>query len=78
MNSDMPRTDAAACDGTTVPADFAADLERELNEAKADAERLREVAKQALEALEGFVYHGYSNVWTQAITGLREAVKETK
>jgi hypothetical protein len=42
MNSDTPRTDNAAGDGTTVPADFAADLERELNEAKAEVERLRE------------------------------------
>ena len=39
--TDTPRTDAAAGDGTTVPADFAADLERELNEAKAEVERLR-------------------------------------
>jgi hypothetical protein len=29
--TDTPRTDNAAGDGTTVPADFAADLERELN-----------------------------------------------
>jgi hypothetical protein len=29
--SDTPRTDNAASEGTTVPADFAADLERELN-----------------------------------------------
>jgi chromosome segregation ATPase len=36
-----PRTDNAAGDGTTVPADFAADLERELNEARAEVERLR-------------------------------------
>ena len=39
--TDTPRTDAAACDGTTVPADFAADVERELNAAKAEVERLR-------------------------------------
>jgi hypothetical protein len=39
--TDTPRTDAAACDGTTVPADFAADLERELAAAKAEVERLR-------------------------------------
>jgi hypothetical protein len=45
MNSDTPRTDAAACDGTTVPADFAADLERELDAAKAEVERLREDAE---------------------------------
>jgi hypothetical protein len=38
MNSDTPRTDNAACDGTTVPADFAADLERELTAAKAEVE----------------------------------------
>ena len=42
MNSDTPRTDNAAGDGTSVPADFAADLERELNAAKAEVERLRE------------------------------------
>jgi hypothetical protein len=45
MNSDTPRTDNVAGDGTTVPADFAADLERELNEAKAEVERLREALK---------------------------------
>ena len=41
--SDTPRTDNAALhgDGTTVPADFAADLERELNAARAEVERLR-------------------------------------
>jgi len=41
---DTPRTDNAALngDGTTVPADFAADLERELTAAKAEVERLRE------------------------------------
>jgi hypothetical protein len=39
MNSDTPRTDNAACDGTTVPADFAADLERELTTARAIADR---------------------------------------
>jgi chromosome segregation ATPase len=39
MNSDMPRTNNAAGDGTTVPADFAADLERELATAKAEVER---------------------------------------
>jgi uncharacterized protein YdcH (DUF465 family) len=33
--SDTPRTNNAAGDGTTVPADFAADLERELEIAKA-------------------------------------------
>jgi hypothetical protein len=36
-----PRTDAAATDGATVPADFSADLECELNAAKAEVERLR-------------------------------------
>ena len=41
MSSDTPRTDNAAGDGTTVPADFAADLERELNAAKAEVEKLR-------------------------------------
>ena len=40
--SDTPRTDNAAGDGATVPADFAADLERELNAALAEVERLRE------------------------------------
>jgi hypothetical protein len=39
--SDTPRTDNAALhgDGTTVPADFAADLERELATARAIADR---------------------------------------
>jgi len=41
MNSDTPRTDNVAGDGTTVPADFAADLEREVTAAKAEVERLR-------------------------------------
>jgi len=41
--SDTPRTNNAALhgDGTTVPADFSADLERELTAAKAEVERLR-------------------------------------
>jgi hypothetical protein len=41
MNSDTPRTDNAALhgDGTTVPADFAADLECEIAELKAEVER---------------------------------------
>jgi hypothetical protein len=51
MNSDTPRTDNAAPHGggTTVPADFAADLEFELNEAKAEVERLREVLIYSLD-----------------------------
>jgi hypothetical protein len=37
-------------DGTTVPADFAADLERELNAANAEVERLRaELARRTTE-----------------------------
>jgi hypothetical protein len=40
--TDTPRTNNAAGNGTTVPADFAADLERELNAAKAEVERLRD------------------------------------
>jgi hypothetical protein len=44
--SDTPRTNNAAGDGTTVPADFAADLERELNEAKAEVEALRADAER--------------------------------
>jgi hypothetical protein len=45
--TDTPRTNNAALhgDGTTVPADFAADLERELNAAKAEVERLREALR---------------------------------
>ena len=39
--SDTPRTDNAAGHGTTVPADFAADVERELNAALAEVERLK-------------------------------------
>jgi len=39
--TDTPRTDAAAGDGITVPADFAADLECEIAELKAEVERLR-------------------------------------
>jgi hypothetical protein len=39
--TETPRTDAAAGDGTTVPADFAADLECELAAAHAEVERLR-------------------------------------
>jgi hypothetical protein len=73
--SDTPRTDAALmCElrGT------AEKLERELAAAKGEIERLQAVAKQALEALEGFVYHGRSNIWTQAITGLLNALKEPK
>jgi hypothetical protein len=44
MTSTTPRTDNAALhgDGTTVPADFAADLKRELSAAKAEIEKLRE------------------------------------
>jgi phage shock protein A len=76
--TDTPRTDAAAGDGTTVPADFAADLERELNEARAEVERLREVAKQALEAIErnwdGPMYIETAN----ALEALRTILKETK
>jgi len=49
--TDTPRTDNAAGDGTTVPADFAADLERELNAAKAEVERLRAAEREAIIAL---------------------------
>lgn len=51
--TDTPRTDNAALsgDGTTVPADFAADLERELNAAKAEVERLRAAEREAIIAL---------------------------
>ena len=45
--TDTPRTDAAACDGKTVPADFAADLERELAAMTARAE----AAEQAVVSL---------------------------
>jgi hypothetical protein len=74
--SDTPRTDNAALhgDGTTVPADFAADLERELNAAKAEVERLREVAELALEALDSD--HPY--IQLRAALALRAALKETK
>jgi hypothetical protein len=76
--SDTPRTDAAACDGTTVPADFAADLERELNEAKAEVEALREAAKQALERLA--LYYGGNGFAADAevIKVLHAALKEPK
>jgi hypothetical protein len=67
MNSDTPRTDAAAGDGTTVPADFAADLECELNEAKAEVERLQA-------ALEDVTVYGDR----QAVHIARAALKETK
>jgi hypothetical protein len=70
--TDTPRTDNAALsgDGTTVPADFAADLERELNEARADAERLREALRDISRQPEG------NEESAQAVA--REALKETK
>jgi hypothetical protein len=76
MNSDTPRTNNAALhgEGTTVPADFAADLERELATAKAEVERLREVAELALEALDSD--HPY--IQLRAALALRAALKETK
>ena len=37
---------------------------------------LREAAQQALEALEGFAYHGRSEIWTGAITALRAALAQ--
>jgi hypothetical protein len=80
--SDTPRTNNAALsgDGTTVPADFAADLERELATAKAEVERLREVAGQAL----AFTLRGFSTVRdfdaarTVMHDALRAVLKETK
>jgi hypothetical protein len=74
MNSDTPRTDNAACDGTTVPADFAADLECEIAELQAEVERLRAVAGQALEALNS----DHPDIQLRAATALRAALKETK
>jgi hypothetical protein len=74
--TDTPRTDNAALsgDGTTVPADFAADLERELNEAKAEVERLREALTTMLS-----VYDRDDNFMEQfALKQARAAVKETK
>jgi uncharacterized membrane protein len=87
--TDTPRTDAAACDGTTVLADFAADLECELNEAKAEVERLREELDRLKEAIpvvlthiddigaEGY-YSGKTLEEDAAIEVLRAAVKEPK
>jgi hypothetical protein len=59
MNSDTPRTDNAALhgDGTTVPADFAADLEREINASKAEVERLREALEGGVEAIDWLTHH---------------------
>ena len=37
---------------------------------------LRDAAQQALEALEGFAYHGRSEIWTEAISALRAALAE--
>ena len=42
---------------------------------------LRKAAQQALEALEGFAYHGKAAGWPETITNLRAAIKaveETK
>jgi hypothetical protein len=77
--SDTPRTDNAACDGTTVPADFAADLECEIAAAKAEVERLR-VALEWIAAHDlsgadltvcGHIAHGF-------IGKARAALKEPK
>ena len=62
--SDTPRTDNAAGDGTTVPADFAADLKRELDASKAEVERLREQ-----------MYFLEQSAW---VIKARAALKETK
>ena len=58
--SDTPRTDNAAGDGTTVPADFAADLEREVNAMTARAEKA-EAEREAMK-LDG---------WRQCAKGQR-------
>jgi hypothetical protein len=87
--TDTLRTDAAAGDGTTVPADFAADLECELNEAKAEVEMLREELDRLKEAIPAVLTHiddigarGYYSGKTleedAAIEVLRAALKETK
>jgi predicted nucleic acid-binding Zn-ribbon protein len=87
--TDTPRTDAAACDGTTVPADFAADLEREIAELKAEVERLRDELDRLKEAIPAVLTHiddigarGYYSGKTleedAAIEVLRAALKETK
>jgi hypothetical protein len=42
---------------------------------------LHKAARQALEALEGFAYHGKAAGWSETITNLRAAIKaveETK
>jgi hypothetical protein len=50
--SDTPRTDNAAGDGTTVPADFAADLERELAAMTARADELHKLYDDVLDRAE--------------------------
>jgi uncharacterized membrane protein len=52
MNSDTPRTDNVAGDGTTVPADFAADLERELAAMTARADELHKFYDDVLDRAE--------------------------
>jgi hypothetical protein len=88
--TDTPRTNNAATgDGTTVPADFAADLECETSELKAEVERLREELDRLKEAIPAVLTHiddigarGYYSGKTleedAAIEVLHAALKETK
>jgi hypothetical protein len=76
--TDTPRTDAAAGDGTTVPADFAADLERELNAAKAEVEGLRDVLTAIVDFVDGPAEEKRPDVFALRMNAARNALKEPK
>ena len=77
--TDTPRTDAAACDGTTVPADFAADLECEIAKLRAEFARLKEAIPAVLTLIDDIGAEGYYSGKTleedAAIEVLRAALK---
>ena len=81
--TDTPRTDNAANDGTTVPADFAADLERELAAAKAENERLREALRDLEKEFRNtYPVYYYDEPWGHEtnvpLQKAQAALKETK
>jgi hypothetical protein len=76
MTSTTPRTDNAAMhgDGTTVPADFAADLERELAAAKAEVEAVKIENAKAFDTLQHMAYQMMA--YQREVERLREVLQE--